>query len=61
MADLKRRIEGFIKERRMAPTRFGRDALGDPKLVFDLREGRVLRASTARRVTAFLDRGGEKA
>ncbi len=39
----------------MAPTRFGREALGDPKLVFDLRAGRILRISTAQRVSAFLD------
>jgi hypothetical protein len=50
------RIEQFIKARRMPPTRFGRDALGDPNLVFQLRDGRELKPNTAARLKAFLDR-----
>ena len=34
----------------------GRDAVGDPCFVFDLRDGREPRGSTAARVTAYLDR-----
>ena len=49
------RIERHLKDGRIPPTRFGRDALGDPRLVFDLRNGRELRAKTERRVCAYLD------
>jgi hypothetical protein len=40
----------------MTPTRFGRDAVHDPRLVFDLRRGRELRPQTAARVLAYVDR-----
>ena len=50
------RIELHLQKRRMAPTRFGRDAVNDPRFVFDLREGRRPRDQTARKVCAFLDR-----
>lgn len=50
------RIERHLRTRRMAPTRFGREALGDPWLVADLREGRQLRPVTAARLSAYLDR-----
>ena len=53
------RIELHLQKRRMAPTRFGRDAVNDPRLVFDLREGRELRDATARRVCAYLDRNDQ--
>lgn len=35
-----RRIESFLRDTGMAPTRFGRDAVRDPRLVFDMRNGR---------------------
>ena len=50
------RIERYLRSRRMAPTRFGRDAVGDPWLVPDMRDGRELRPRTAARVAAYLDR-----
>nr|WP_081477077.1 hypothetical protein [Sphingomonas sp. PAMC 26605] len=53
------RIELHLQKRRMAPTRFGRDAINDPRLVFDLRDGRELRDATARRVRAYLDRNDQ--
>ncbi len=37
---LLRFIEIFLKETGIAPTRFGRDAVRDPRLVHDLRRGR---------------------
>lgn len=49
------RVEKFLKSRRMPPTRFGRAAVGDPCFVLDLRDGREPRASTVRRVLAYLD------
>ena len=50
------RIERYLRARKMAPTRFGRNALGDPWLVADMRDGRTLRDRTAARVNAYLDR-----
>ena len=52
---LRRRIELYLRQKRMPPTRFGREAMGDPRFVFDLRNGRELREKTAARVTAWLD------
>ncbi len=49
------RIERFLKATRTPPTRFGRDAVGDPCFVFDLRDGREPRSATAQRVNAYLD------
>jgi 2,4-dienoyl-CoA reductase-like NADH-dependent reductase (Old Yellow Enzyme family) len=39
----------------MAPTRFGREAVGDPKLVFQLREGREPRRRTIIRILDYLN------
>lgn len=50
------RIEDFMRERRMAPTRFGREAVGDAKFVLQLRAGREPRTRTIDRVLAYLDR-----
>jgi hypothetical protein len=52
---LMRRIHLFLKRADMAPTRFGREAVGDPRLISDLRNGRELRESTAARIHAWLD------
>ena len=52
---LMRRIQRFLERAEMAPTRFGREAVGDPRLIGDLRNGRELRASTAARIKAWLD------
>ena len=32
---LLREVEKFLRSRRVAPTRFGREAVGDPRFVFD--------------------------
>ncbi len=34
-------IEAYLKEVGMTPTTFGKQAVGDPNFVFDLRDGRV--------------------
>jgi hypothetical protein len=50
------RIEQYLKARRMPPARFGREAVGDPCFVFDLRDGRIPRERTAAKVCAYIDR-----
>lgn len=47
-------VERALDRQRIAPSRFGRDAVNDPRLVFDLRRGRRLGAVNARRVHAFV-------
>ncbi len=55
---LLRRIERYLRETDTPATRFGRDAVRDPRFVFDLRLGREPRIETERRVHAFLDARG---
>ena len=52
---LLREVEIFLRQRGVTPTRFGRDALGDPRFVFDLRNGREPRLRTVARVVAYLE------
>ena len=49
-----REIENFCRQHRMTPTRFGRNALGDPKFVGQLRAGREPRETTTAKVLAYL-------
>jgi hypothetical protein len=52
---LRRRIELYLRKNRMTPTRLGREAVNDPRFVFDLRNGRELRENTTARVALWLD------
>ena len=52
---LLREIEKFLSRKDIPPTRFGREATGDPRFVFDLRRGREPRPETVRRVRDFLE------
>jgi 2,4-dienoyl-CoA reductase-like NADH-dependent reductase (Old Yellow Enzyme family) len=52
---LLREIEKFLRQSDVAPTRFGREVLGDPRFVFDLRNGRDPRPCTVSRVRAYLE------
>jgi hypothetical protein len=54
---LLREVEKYLRYRRVPPTRFGRDAVGDPRFVFDLRNGREPRPQTVARVRAYLEPG----
>lgn len=58
---LLRTVELYLEISGMPPSRFGREALGDPGLVGDLRRGRSLRPATQRRLRDFLARMGEQA
>lgn len=53
---LLRRIEHYLQRSGTSPTRFGREAMRDPRFVLDLRKGRMPRAATRRRVAAYLHR-----
>lgn len=52
---LLREVEKFLRQSDVAPTRFGREAVGDPRFVFDLRNGRDPRPTTVARVRAYLE------
>ena len=53
--NLLREVEKFLRQNDTPPTRFGRDAMGDPRFVFDLRNGRDPRPGTVARVRAYLE------
>jgi hypothetical protein len=48
-------IETYLRQTGISPTRFGRDAVSDPRLVHDLRHGRTVGDKIVRRVTAFIE------
>lgn len=50
-----REIEVFLRSSGVPATRFGRDAVNDPRFVFDLRRGREPRPQTVARVVDFLE------
>jgi hypothetical protein len=52
---LLRKIEQFIHEYQIPPTRFGRQCVRDPRLVFDLRLGREPGDRVRRRVEHFMN------
>lgn len=54
-----RKIEKFLRQTDMPPTRFGRLAVRDPRLVHDLRNGREPGARMTARIEAFLTAQGE--
>lgn len=54
--NLQLRIERHVRACRIPPSRFGRDAMGDPQFLFDLRDGRVLQQRTIRKLSVYLDR-----
>ena len=52
---LLREVENFLRHTKVPPARFGREVMGDPRLVFDLRNGREPRARTVERIRKFLE------
>ncbi len=49
------KVEKYLKVTGTPPARFGRDCVGDPCFVFDLRSGRQPRPKTSQRVFAFIE------
>ncbi len=54
-----RRIETFLRQTGLPATRFGQLAAADPRLVFDLRNGREPRKRMVMRVEHFMNTFGE--
>ena len=54
-----RKIELYLKKTAMPPTRFGRLAVNDPRLVGDLKNGREPGPHLVARIEAFIARGAE--
>ena len=52
---LLREVEKYIRSQHIAPTRFGREAVGDPRGGLDRRRGREPRPTTVARVVEFLE------
>lgn len=52
-----RKIELYLRKTAMPPTKFGRLAVNDPRLVGDLRNGREPGSHMVARIEAFLARG----
>ena len=50
------RVEAFLEAHRFKPSEFGRQAIGDPSFIVNLRRGRSPTLATADKVLAFIDR-----
>ena len=50
------RIDLYLRSSKSSPSRLGRDAVGDPNFVMNLRDGRRPRQATLDRVLAFIER-----
>jgi hypothetical protein len=53
-------IERYLRKTEMPPTRFGRLAVNDPRLVGDMRKGREPGTRVVARIEAFLAQGNER-
>lgn len=54
---LLREVEKFLRVSQVSAARFGREAMRDPRFVFDLRKGREPRLRTVTKVRAYLEAG----
>ncbi len=55
---LRQEMELFLKTTAMPPTRFGRDACGDPHLIRDVRNGREIGTPLGKRLRNFMQEIG---
>ena len=53
---LRTMIEKYLKDTGTPATRFGRDAVRDPRLVHDMRLGREIGPRVAARIVAHMER-----
>ncbi len=54
------RIDHYLRSSKSSPSRLGRDAVGDPNFVMNLRDGRQPRQATLDRVLAFIEQEEER-
>ena len=54
-SDLISAIEAFLAEAGMKASQFGKDSVGDPNFVFDVRKGRSPSIKVARRALEFIE------
>jgi len=52
--NINREIEKFLAEQDMPPTKFGRLAARDPRLVLDIRNGREIRPAMTCRLQRYM-------
>ena len=55
-----RKIEAFMRQTKMPQTKFGRLAVSDPRLVDDLRKGRVPGSRMEQRIEHFMNKYREE-
>jgi 2,4-dienoyl-CoA reductase-like NADH-dependent reductase (Old Yellow Enzyme family) len=55
MMNLVSRIERLVRKSSITATQVGREVMGDPGFVRDLRNGRQMRPATEARLAAWLD------
>jgi hypothetical protein len=51
---INRLIERFLREQDLPPTKFGRLAANDPRLVLDMRMGREIRPEMEKKLRQFI-------
>lgn len=56
-----RLIERFLRDQDLPPTKFGRLAAGDPRLVLDIRMGREIRPEMELKLRHFMSTYGQTA
>ncbi len=56
--ELLEQIEAYLAQTRTSPSTFGRLAVGDPRLVADLKSGRRPRRRTEERLRGYLNEAG---
>ncbi|MEP9402816.1 hypothetical protein [Sphingomonas sp. VNH70] len=59
MSMILHQISQYLQATGMSETRFGRRAVGDPRLIGDLRNGRQPRRAMVARIEAFIERAGQ--
>lgn len=57
---IKRLIERFLRDQGLPPTKFGRLAARDPRLVLDIRMGREIRPEMEEKLRTFMSSYGER-
>ena len=51
---INRLVERFLREQKLPPTKFGRLAARDPRLVLDMRMGREIRPEMEQKIRTFI-------